>query len=53
MENKQNSFQYTYSAKEQAEIRQIRSKYQPKAENKLELLQRMDAAVTSKAACMH
>lgn len=49
MENKQNSFQYTYSAKEQAEIRQIRSKYQPKAENKLELLQRMDAAVTSKA----
>lgn len=49
MEKNQNSFQYTYSAREQAEIRSIRSKYQPKEENKMELLQRLDAAVTQKA----
>lgn len=50
MENKQNStFQYTYSAKEQAEIKRIRSKYIPKEENKLEQLQRLDACATQKA----
>jgi len=47
-----NSFQYTYSAKEQAEIKRIRSKYLPREENKLEQLQRLDASVTQKAA-MH
>ena len=50
MENNQGStFRYTYSAKEQAKIKEIRSKYVPKEENKLEQLQRLDASVTQKA----
>lgn len=49
MESKQNTFQYTYSAKEQAEIKRIRSKYTPKEENKMEQLQRLDASATQKA----
>lgn len=50
MENNQNStFQYTYSAKEQAAIREIRSKYAPKEESKLEQLQRLDASANQKA----
>lgn len=50
MESNQNkSFQYTYSAKEQAKIKEIRSKYVPKEENKMEQLQRLDASVTQKA----
>ena len=49
MENNQNGFQYTYSAKEQAEIKNIRSKYIPKEENKMEQLQRLDASATQKA----
>ena len=40
---------YTYSAKEQEELKKIRSKYLPKEENKMELLRRMDAQVTQKA----
>lgn len=50
MENNQNStFQYTYSAKEQAQIKAIRSKYVPKEENKMEQLRRLDASVNQKA----
>lgn len=50
MENQQNnSFQYTYSAKEQARIKEIRSKYVPREESKMEQLQRLDASVTQKA----
>lgn len=50
MDNHQNNtFQYTYSAKEQAEIKRIRSKYVPKEESKLEQLQRLDASATQKA----
>ncbi len=49
MENNQNGFQYTYSSKEQAEIKRIRSKYTPKEENKMEQLQRLDASATQKA----
>ena len=50
MENTQgNTFQYTYSAKEQTAIREIRSKYLPKEENKMEQLQRLDASVAQKA----
>ena len=53
MENNQsNTFQYTYSAKEQAQIKEIRSKYIPKEENKMEQLRRLDASVTQKAT-MH
>lgn len=44
-----NAFQYTYSAKEQAEIRRIRGKYIPKEENKMETLRRLDAQVNQKA----
>lgn len=50
-ENQENArFEYTYSAKEQEELRKIRSKYAPKPENKLELLRRMDAQVNQKAS---
>lgn len=43
------TFQYTYSAKEQEELKRIRSKYAPKEENKLDHLRRLDAQVTQKA----
>ena len=46
---KNNTFQYTYSAKEQEELKRIRSKYAPKEENKMDLLRRLDAQVTQKA----
>ena len=51
MEHDQNceSFQYTYSAKEQDEVRKIRSKYMPREESKLDQLHRLDANVTRKA----
>jgi len=48
-DQKNTTFQYTYSAKEQEELKKIRSKYLPKEENKMELLRRMDAQVTQKA----
>jgi len=50
MENKE-SFNYTYSAKEQEEIKAIRKKYavQEKTEDKMAQLRRLDAAVTQKA----
>lgn len=52
MENKQNeTFQFSYSAKEQEEIKNIRRKYQPKEakeEDKMEQLRRLDASVTRK-----
>ena len=50
MENKNNDgFSYTYSAREQAEIRKIREKYTNKEEDKMERLRRLDARVTEKA----
>ena len=42
------SFSYSYSAKEQEEIKEIRAKYVPKEEDKLERLRRLDAGVTRK-----
>ena len=51
-DRKNTTFQYTYSAKEQDELKRIRNKYLPKEENKMELLRRMDAQVTQKAT-MH
>ena len=48
-DQKNTTFQYTYSAKEQDELKRIRNKYLPKEENKMELLRRMDAQVTQKA----
>jgi len=50
MENKE-SFNYTYSAKEQEEIKAIRKKYAApeQTEDKMAQLRRLDAAVTQKA----
>lgn len=46
--NEQNRFSYTYSAKEQAEIKKIRGKYTAPtdAEDKMARLRRLDASVT-------
>ena len=44
-----NSFNYTYSAREQEEIKKIRSKYVAPVEDKMEQLRKLDASVTSKA----
>lgn len=52
MENKEkDTFNYTYSAKEQEEIKAIRKKYAApeQAEDKMAQLRRLDAAVTQKA----
>ena len=49
--NENKGFQYTYSAKEQAELKRIREKYTPstEAEDKMAKLRRLDASVTQKA----
>ena len=49
--NENKGFQYTYSAKEQAELKRIREKYTPttEVEDKMERLRRLDASVTQKA----
>ncbi|MBP1546779.1 MAG: hypothetical protein J6A37_09275 [Oscillospiraceae bacterium] len=47
MENKE-TFSYTYSAKEQEEIKKIREKYVPKEADKMEQLRRLDESVTRK-----
>ena len=52
MESKENqTFRYTYSAKEQEELKAIRQKYvtQEQPEDKMTQLRRLDAAVTEKA----
>ena len=36
------TFQYTYSAKQQDEVKQIRQKYLPRQEDKMEQLRRLD-----------
>lgn len=46
MEEKRESFEYTYSAKQQEEIERIRRKYMPKEEDKMELLRKLDKDVT-------
>lgn len=43
------SFEITYSAPDQEEVRRIREKYLPKEESKLEQLRRLDAGVKQKA----
>ncbi len=49
--NENKGFQYTYSAKEQAELKRIREKYTPttEAEDKMERLRRLDSSVTQTA----
>ena len=50
MENQtaKETFRYTYSAKEQEEVKQIRQKYMPKEPDKLEQLRKLDERVTRK-----
>lgn len=47
-ENNNRTFQYTYSAKQQEEVKQIRRKYLPSEEDKLERLKRLDQSATQK-----
>ncbi|MBQ6887526.1 MAG: hypothetical protein IJN54_08455 [Lachnospiraceae bacterium] len=46
MNKNKETFEYTYSAKQQEEIEKIRKKYLPKEENKMELLRKLDKDVT-------
>lgn len=50
MENKNENetFSYTYSSKQQEEIKNIRQKYLPKEEDKMEQLRRLDQSTTNK-----
>lgn len=47
-QQKPDGFTYTYSAKDQEEVRKIRQKYCPKEANMLERLRRLDQSVTRK-----
>lgn len=49
MENKETSFSYTYSAKEQQEVERIRKKYLPQEEDKLARLRDLHNSATQKA----
>lgn len=49
MDNNENKFQYTYSVKEQEELKKIREKYAEKEETKIERLRRLDKSASSKA----
>lgn len=46
------TFSYTYSARQQEEIKKIRDRYLPPKEDKMEKLRRMDAEVTKKATAV-
>lgn len=50
MENQTNEqgFNFTYSAKQQEEVKKIRQKYENKQEDKMEQLRRLDQKVTQK-----
>lgn len=47
MENK--TFNYTYSAKEKADLEKIRKKYMPKSEDKFSYIKKLDKSVSDKA----
>ena len=49
MDNQKETFVYTYSAKEPAEVDAIRKKYLPREEDKMEKLCRLDRSATKKA----
>lgn len=51
MENKE-TFNYTYSAKQQEEVKNIRKKYAVPEEDKMEQLRRLDNSVTQKATML-
>lgn len=46
MQNNKEPFSYTYSAVQQEEVKQIRQKYLPPQEDKLEQLRRLDKSAT-------
>lgn len=46
MEKKKETFTYTYSAKDQEKIKNIRQKYLPKEEDKMEQLLKLDESAT-------
>lgn len=48
MEQNKETFEYTYSAAQQAEVEKIRRKYIAKEDDKLTLLKKLDASVTKK-----
>lgn len=49
MDNKEEMFQYTYCAEEQAEVARIRKKYLPAQEDKLAQLRKLDGSASKKA----
>ena len=49
MENREESFNYTYDAAQQAEVEKIRRKYIPPQEDKMAELRRLAASVSQKA----
>ena len=49
MEKHQETFSYTYSAQQQEEIKNIRNKYLPPEEDKMERLRRLHHSATQKA----
>lgn len=49
MENQNETFTYTYSAKEQAEVEHIRDKYLPREEDKMTQLRKLDQIPGKKA----
>ena len=52
MEDRNETFQYTYSAKQQEEIQRIRKKYLPQQESKMDQLRRLDQSVTKKGSAV-
>lgn len=48
MEDNRETFRYTYSAKEQEELKNIRQKYLPKEQDKMEQLRRLDQSATKR-----
>ncbi|MBP3602635.1 MAG: hypothetical protein J6J79_00640 [Lachnospiraceae bacterium] len=52
MHNEKESFNFTYSAKEQDEVKKIRQKYLPIEEDKMQQLRRLDQSVTQKGTIM-
>ena len=50
--NKSEEFKFTYSAREQEELRKIRQKYVPKEVDRMEQLRKLDAGVTRKAVAI-
>ena len=49
MEKKQETFTYTYSAQQQEEVQNIRKKYLPPEEDKMERLRKLHHSATQKA----